>query len=35
LLAAEVEIYGRFGYAISSVETELTLQRATVFTAPC
>ena len=34
LLAAEVAIYGRFGYAISSVETELTLQRATVFTAP-
>ena len=34
LLAAEVGIYGRFGYAISSVGTELTLQRATVFTAP-
>ena len=34
LLAAEVGIYGRFGYAISSVETELTLQRATVFAAP-
>ncbi|HEY5248302.1 MAG TPA: GNAT family N-acetyltransferase [Dermatophilaceae bacterium] len=34
LHAAEVPIYGRFGYAISSVELELELERGTVFTAP-
>jgi predicted acetyltransferase len=34
LHAAEVGIYGRFGYAISSVEVELALERGTVFTAP-
>jgi predicted acetyltransferase len=34
LHAAEVQIYGRFGYSISSVELELELERGTVFTAP-
>jgi predicted acetyltransferase len=34
LHAAEVPIYGRFGYGISSVELELKLERATVFSAP-
>jgi predicted acetyltransferase len=34
LHAAEVKIYGRFGYGISSVELELELERATEFTAP-
>jgi len=34
LHAAEVLIYGRFGYGISSVELELELERGTVFTAP-
>ena len=34
LHAAEVPIYGRFGYAISSVEMELELTRGAVFTAP-
>ena len=34
LHAAEVQIYGRFGYAISSVELELELERGAVFTAP-
>jgi predicted acetyltransferase len=34
LLAAEVGIYGRFGYAVSSVEVQLELERGTVFTAP-
>jgi predicted acetyltransferase len=34
LHAAEVKIYGRFGYGISSVELELELERATDFTAP-
>ncbi len=34
LHAAEVQIYGRFGYGISSVEQELELERGTVFTAP-
>ena len=34
LHAAEVKIYGRFGYAISSVELELELERATDLTAP-
>jgi predicted acetyltransferase len=34
LHAAEVLIYGRFGYGISSVELELKLERGTVFTAP-
>jgi predicted acetyltransferase len=34
LLAAEVGIYGRFGYAVSSVEAQLELERGTVFTAP-
>jgi predicted acetyltransferase len=34
LHAAEVPIYGRFGYSISSVELELELERGTVFTAP-
>ena len=34
LHAAEVQIYGRFGYGIGSVELELELERGTVFTAP-
>jgi predicted acetyltransferase len=34
LHAAEVKIYGRFGYGISSVELELELERGTAFTAP-
>ncbi|MEO8557353.1 MAG: GNAT family N-acetyltransferase [Actinomycetota bacterium] len=34
LHAAEVQIYGRFGYGISSVEHELELDRGTIFTAP-
>jgi predicted acetyltransferase len=34
LHAAEVRIYGRFGYGISSVELELELERGTAFTAP-
>jgi predicted acetyltransferase len=34
LHAAEVAIYGRFGYAISSLELELELERGAVFTAP-
>ena len=34
LHAAEVAIYGRFGYGISSVELELELERGAVFTAP-
>jgi len=34
LHAAEVPIYGRFGYGIGSVELELELERGTVFTAP-
>jgi len=34
LHAAEVPIYGRFGYGVSSVELELGLERGTVFTAP-
>ena len=34
LHAAEVPIYGRFGYGISSVELELKLERGTVFTVP-
>lgn len=34
LHAAEVPIYGRFGYAVSSVELMLTLERAATFTAP-
>src|SRR5665647_1069970 len=34
LHAAEVMIYGRFGYGISSLELELELERGTVFTAP-
>lgn len=34
LHAAEVQIYGRFGYGISSVNLELELERGTVFTAP-
>jgi predicted acetyltransferase len=34
LHAAEVPIYGRFGYGVSSVETELELERGAVFTAP-
>jgi predicted acetyltransferase len=34
LHAAEVLIYGRFGYGISSVALELELERGTVFTAP-
>jgi predicted acetyltransferase len=34
LHAAEVPIYGRFGYGISSLELELKLERGTVFSAP-
>ncbi len=34
LHAAEVGIYGRFGYGISSVELELELERGAVLTAP-
>jgi predicted acetyltransferase len=34
LHAAEVPIYGRFGYGISSVELELELERGAVFNAP-
>jgi predicted acetyltransferase len=34
LHAAEVPIYGRFGYGISSLELNLELERGTVFTAP-
>src|ERR1019366_1318513 len=34
LHAAEVPIYGRFGYGISSVELKLELERGTVFSAP-
>ncbi|MDQ1538156.1 MAG: hypothetical protein QOE58_2549 [Actinomycetota bacterium] len=34
LHAAEVPIYGRFGYGISSVELELELERGAAFTAP-
>jgi predicted acetyltransferase len=34
LHAAEVLIYGRFGYGVSSVELELRLERGAVFTAP-
>jgi predicted acetyltransferase len=34
LHAAEVPIYGRFGYGVSSVELELALERGAAFTAP-
>jgi predicted acetyltransferase len=34
LHAAEVPLYGRFGYGTSSVELELELERGTTFTAP-
>jgi predicted acetyltransferase len=34
LHAAEVPIYGRFGYGISSVELQVKLERGTVFSAP-
>jgi predicted acetyltransferase len=34
LHAAEVGIYGRFGYGVSSLELELELERGAVFTAP-
>jgi predicted acetyltransferase len=34
LHAAEVKIYGRFGYGISSIELELELERGAIFTAP-
>jgi predicted acetyltransferase len=34
LHAAEIGIYGRFGYAISSIELSLQLQRGAVLTAP-
>ena len=34
LHAAEVAIYGRFGYAAASAEVDLTLARGTTFTAP-
>jgi predicted acetyltransferase len=34
LHTAEVAIYGRFGYGVSSVELELGLERGAVFTAP-
>ena len=34
LHAAEVAIYGRFGYAAASAEVELTLARGTAFAAP-
>lgn len=34
LHAAEVPIYGRFGYGISSLELELELERGTVLSAP-
>ena len=34
LHAAEVAIYGRFGYAVASPELDLTLPRGTAFTAP-
>lgn len=34
LHAAEVAIYGRFGYAVASTEVSLTLDRGTTFTAP-
>ena len=34
LHAAEVAIYGRFGYAVASAELDLTLPRGTAFTAP-
>ena len=34
LHASEVQIYGRFGYGIGSVEVELELERGTAFTAP-
>jgi predicted acetyltransferase len=34
LHAAEVPIYGRFGYGISSIELELELERGAVLTAP-
>ncbi|MEP7192395.1 MAG: GNAT family N-acetyltransferase [Actinomycetota bacterium] len=34
LHAAELQIYGRFGYGVSSVELDLELERGTVFTAP-
>ena len=34
LHAAEVPIYGRFGYGVSSLEVNLELERSTVFTAP-
>jgi len=34
LHAAEVGIYGRFGYGVSSFELELELERGAVFTAP-
>jgi predicted acetyltransferase len=34
LHAAEVKIYGRFGYGISSVELELELERGADFSAP-
>ncbi|MHB8184510.1 MAG: GNAT family N-acetyltransferase [Dermatophilaceae bacterium] len=34
LHSAEVPIYGRFGYGISSVELDLELERGTVLTAP-
>ena len=34
LHAAEVPIYGRFGYGISSVEAELELERGAVLSAP-
>ncbi len=34
LHAAEVGIYGRFGYAVASLEVSLTLDRGTAFLAP-
>jgi predicted acetyltransferase len=34
LRAAEIPIYGRFGYSVSSVELELKLERGAVLTAP-
>lgn len=34
LHAAEVGIYGRFGYGVSSLELDLQLERGTAFTAP-
>src|SRR5665811_235537 len=34
LHAAEVGIYGRFGYGVSSIQLELEFERGAVFTAP-